>query len=270
MAIRKRAPKSTAKKALRPEKKTTTKSKPATAKATKRVRSGGGATKAKVAKAAASKKSKPAKAADAKTRVAKKPAPSAAKASKAAAASPSTAQTTPRTRGKVAAKKVASQQTQPSAAPQTKRTRGKGAAAKAAETSPPVAPARKRGASSGPPRTVAVTVGSEIVSKLGRKWNCFQCGASFYDLNRPEPLCPKCGADQRQRPKVAPSAPIHPPAARKQPRPMAPLLDDEDDGTVRYDEEFDLGVRTDHDDTEQDLFPPADVEEDDVFGADEE
>lgn len=269
MAIRKSAPKSTAKKAVRPEKKTTTKSKPAAAKATKRVRSGGGATKAKVAKAAASTKSKPAKAADAKTRVAKKPAASGAKVSKATATIPDTNKTTPRARGKAAAKKAASQETQSSTSPQTKRTRSKGAAI-AAEASPPVAPARKRSASSGPPRTVAVTVGSEIVSKLGRKWNCFQCAASFYDLNRPEPLCPRCGADQRQRPKVTPSAAAHPPAPRKQPRPMAPLLDDEDDGTVRYDEEFDLGVRTDIDDTEQDLFPPGDVEEDDVFGADEE
>jgi hypothetical protein len=117
---------------------------------------------------------------------------------------------------------------------------------------------------------VAVTVGSGIASKLGRKWNCFQCGSSFYDLNRPEPLCPKCGADQRQRPKVSAPAAAHTPAPRKQPRPMAPLLDDEDDGTVRYDEEFDLGVRTEIDDAEPDLFAPADAEEEDVFGADDE
>ena len=280
MASRKSAPKSTARKATKPEKKPATKSKSTGAKATDRARSGGAATKAKAAKSAATPKSRPSKskAVETKARDAKKPAASAAKAAKATKATKATKSTaatsdtdkaTPRARGKGADRKAATQETRTPTSPQTKRARSKGAA-EAAEAPKPVAPARKRGASAGPPRTVAVTVGSEIVSKLGRKWNCFQCSASFYDLNRPEPLCPKCGADQRQRPKATASTPAHPPAPRKQPRPMAPLLDDEDDGTVRYDEEFDLGVRTDVDDTEQDLFPPGDVEEDDVFGAEED
>jgi len=132
---------------------------------------------------------------------------------------------------------------------------------------PPTAPARKR---SGPPRTVAVTVGSGVVSKLGTKWGCYNCGSRFYDLNKPEPLCPKCGADQRQRPKVSAHPTPAPPPPKKQPRPMAPLLDDEDDGTVRYDEEFDLGVRTDIDEAEEDLFPPGEAEEEDAFGGPEE
>ena len=117
---------------------------------------------------------------------------------------------------------------------------------------------------------MAVTVGSSVVSKLGTKWLCFSCGSRFYDLNKPEPLCPKCGADQRKRPKVSLAPAPAPPQPKKQPRPMAPLLDDEDDGTVRYDEEFDLGVRADVDETEEDLFPPGEVEEEDVFGGGEE
>ena len=28
---------------------------------------------------------------------------------------------------------------------------------------------------------------------LGRKFTCHNCGAKFYDLNKPEPACPKCG-----------------------------------------------------------------------------
>jgi Protein of unknown function (FYDLN_acid) len=31
----------------------------------------------------------------------------------------------------------------------------------------------------------------EARSKLGTRYVCFRCGAKFYDLNRPEPLCPK-------------------------------------------------------------------------------
>ena len=32
---------------------------------------------------------------------------------------------------------------------------------------------------------------------LGAKYVCFKCGTKFYDMKRPDPLCPKCGADQR-------------------------------------------------------------------------
>lgn len=33
--------------------------------------------------------------------------------------------------------------------------------------------------------------------ELGNKFECFSCGAKFYDLGKPEPICPKCGANQR-------------------------------------------------------------------------
>ena len=36
--------------------------------------------------------------------------------------------------------------------------------------------------------------------KLGQRYTCFECGVKFYDLNRPEPLCPDCNADQRIAP----------------------------------------------------------------------
>lgn len=41
-------------------------------------------------------------------------------------------------------------------------------------------------------------------SKLGNRYQCFHCALKFYDLNRPEPLCPKCGADQRENPNPDP------------------------------------------------------------------
>jgi uncharacterized protein (TIGR02300 family) len=40
----------------------------------------------------------------------------------------------------------------------------------------------------------------ERKARLGAKWTCYSCGARFYDLNKPDPACPKCGADQRQSP----------------------------------------------------------------------
>src|ERR1700686_176294 len=33
--------------------------------------------------------------------------------------------------------------------------------------------------------------------KLGIKRECFNCGTKFYDLGKPEAICPKCGADQK-------------------------------------------------------------------------
>lgn len=35
------------------------------------------------------------------------------------------------------------------------------------------------------------------MADLGRKYTCYSCHTKFYDLGKPEPLCPKCGADQR-------------------------------------------------------------------------
>lgn len=37
-------------------------------------------------------------------------------------------------------------------------------------------------------------------SSLGTKFLCFQCATKFYDLNRPEAVCPKCSADQSLAP----------------------------------------------------------------------
>lgn len=33
--------------------------------------------------------------------------------------------------------------------------------------------------------------------ELGKKYTCYSCHTKFYDLGKPVPLCPKCGADQR-------------------------------------------------------------------------
>ena len=38
---------------------------------------------------------------------------------------------------------------------------------------------------------------------LGTKHVCFNCGAKFYDLKKPAPICPKCAADQRQAPPAS-------------------------------------------------------------------
>ncbi len=32
---------------------------------------------------------------------------------------------------------------------------------------------------------------------LGKKYECFRCGTKFYNLGKPEAICPKCGANQK-------------------------------------------------------------------------
>jgi hypothetical protein len=41
--------------------------------------------------------------------------------------------------------------------------------------------------------------------ELGKKYACYSCHTKFYDLGKPVPLCPKCGADQRD----ADEAPVY-------------------------------------------------------------
>ena len=40
---------------------------------------------------------------------------------------------------------------------------------------------------------------------LGTKHVCFKCGTKFYDLRKPETVCPKCGADQKDSPANRPA-----------------------------------------------------------------
>ena len=41
-------------------------------------------------------------------------------------------------------------------------------------------------------------------SKLGTRFTCYECGKKFYDLNKPEPTCPGCGANQLEDPTPDP------------------------------------------------------------------
>ncbi len=105
------------------------------------------------------------------------------------------------------------------------------------------APARKAPARGEAGRSAGrgAAAGGDPKARLGAKHLCFKCGAKFYDLNKPEPICPKCGTDQRTRPKLDPKAKGAAPAGqRKVTRPMVPLLEDEEEDEVLVDEELDL------------------------------
>ena len=187
---------------------------------------------------------------------------------------------------KKAAKKPATQKTAKKAAAARKPAAKKTAAKKPAAKKPAAnkAPARKKAAAKAPPSPakkaekpkakraakkrpqVATAPTEPPASPLGTKYTCFQCGAKFYDLNRPEPICPKCGADQRDRPKP-PRKGAAPDPLRAAVRPMAPLLEEEDERTPRSGGEVDedlsnqLAGRASGDTADADaLFDAADIE----------
>ncbi|HEX7192602.1 MAG TPA: FYDLN acid domain-containing protein [Thermoanaerobaculia bacterium] len=68
--------------------------------------------------------------------------------------------------------------------------------------------------------------------ELGKKYTCYSCHTKFYDLGKAEPLCPKCGADQRD----ADEAPVVTPtrsrrvAAAAAPAPVEEPIEDNEFG----------------------------------------
>lgn len=52
--------------------------------------------------------------------------------------------------------------------------------------------------------------------ELGKKYTCYSCHTKFYDLGKPTPICPKCGADQRD----AEEAPVHVPTRGRRAAPV--------------------------------------------------
>ena len=75
---------------------------------------------------------------------------------------------------------------------------------------------------------------------LGTKHACFKCGTKFYDLRKPAPICPKCGADQRESPALKPAPSER--RARAAARPVEPVAGvevDELEDDAEADEELD-------------------------------
>ena len=57
---------------------------------------------------------------------------------------------------------------------------------------------------------------------LGIKYSCFKCGTKFYDLKKPDPICPKCGTDQRDSPALKPPAETRRGRLAAAPKPVEP------------------------------------------------
>ncbi len=57
------------------------------------------------------------------------------------------------------------------------------------------------------------------VKNLGNRLQCSDCGIKFYDFNRPNPTCPKCGGEPQKQTKLN--------VPKAKPIPVAPLEEDE-------------------------------------------
>lgn len=87
--------------------------------------------------------------------------------------------------------------------------------------------------------------------ELGRKYTCYSCHTKFYDLGKPIPICPKCGADQREAEESRTPAPTRgrrvveePPVEEEfpepEPAPTEPADEEEEEiisGTAEREEE---------------------------------
>lgn len=94
--------------------------------------------------------------------------------------------------------------------------------------------------------------------ELGKKYTCYSCHTKFYDLGKPVPLCPKCGADQRD----ADETPVY-----TAPRGRARVVEE-----PAEDEEFTPAATSDaaEGDEEEGFEAPADDREDDAEEEEEE
>ena len=92
--------------------------------------------------------------------------------------------------------------------------------------------------------------------ELGKKFECAECGAKFYDLGKAEPACPRCGTSAREtsekRPAPEPRARYvaPPPPAAEVEEDLAPDDIVEDDEEILVVEGAEVEEEEDDDDDE--------------------
>jgi len=73
---------------------------------------------------------------------------------------------------------------------------------------------------------------------LGNKHDCFSCGTKFYDLGRSEPVCPKCGANQKDARKQESAPEPAAPRRRRRDEVVRDTESDQDDDSSSGDGDF--------------------------------
>jgi hypothetical protein len=101
------------------------------------------------------------------------------------------------------------------------------------------------------------------MADLGKKYTCYSCHTKFYDLGKPIPVCPKCGADQRDA-EEAPAVSSH--------RGRAPRVVEEPEPEPPAEEEFPAETETPaaESEEEEDIVPTPEREEEAEAAEEEE
>jgi uncharacterized protein (TIGR02300 family) len=73
---------------------------------------------------------------------------------------------------------------------------------------------------------------------LGSRWVCFECQASFFDLNKEKAICPKCGSDQADNPNRIVLTKSRPKEEKKEKEKVDDEIDFDDDGSESGIESF--------------------------------
>ena len=89
--------------------------------------------------------------------------------------------------------------------------------------------------------------------ELGKKHECAECGAKFYDLGKADAACPRCGTNAREtsekRPAPEPRARyVAPPPAAEVEEDLAPDIVEDDDEILTVEGAEEEEVEDDDDD----------------------
>ena len=97
------------------------------------------------------------------------------------------------------------------------------------------------------------------MADLGKKYECFSCGTKFYNLGKPEAICPKCGANQKDAKSEESPAPAPRPPRR------SVLMEPIPDETSEFEERAEESEEVDEDDDEFDEEEIDEKEEEEEF-----
>jgi hypothetical protein len=98
--------------------------------------------------------------------------------------------------------------------------------------------------------------------ETGRKYTCYSCHTKFFDLGKPVPVCPKCGADQRDADEtpvfVAPRRRVvAPPAAEDAPADDVPTDEVGEEDPAEETDEDPEDVEAEEADEREESEPPS-------------
>jgi|CXWL01.1.fsa_nt_gi uncharacterized protein (TIGR02300 family) len=100
---------------------------------------------------------------------------------------------------------------------------------------------------------------------LGTKYECSNCGTKFYDLGKPEPICPKCGALYVAG-EDSSSAASKAAKKRRKPEPVvrAVVEDEAPAEEIEFTPDDDVAGEPELDDEDLEEFGDVDEEEEDI------